>query len=55
MTWKGLSAEGEKRACDTLVQAVDGGPLSIHSIATIAPESLGYSINQNFYLLYSVQ
>jgi len=42
-------------ACDTLVHAMDDLLLSIHSIATIAPDRLGYSINQNFYLIYSVQ
>jgi len=41
-------------ACDTLVRAMNRWVLSIHSIATIAPERFGYSINQNFYLIYSV-
>jgi len=35
-------------------RAMNRWVLSVHSIATIAPDRLGYSINQNFYLIYSV-
>jgi hypothetical protein len=53
-----LSA-GAKRGLEAprfiLVRAMDGWLLSIHSIATIAPDRLGYSINQNLSSIYSVQ
>jgi hypothetical protein len=32
---------------------MDSVLLSVHSIATIAPDRLGYSINQNLSLIYS--
>jgi hypothetical protein len=37
------------------VRAMDSLLRSIHSIATIAPDRLGYSINQNLSSIYSVQ